>query len=202
MKAELVFKNITKLQTPVGFFSVSCEDTLIPFSVERNSFDLPSEVYDGNKVIGTIHTDTNYCIVIDSRKLEIGKEYIVKFFANEDCKWDRCDSDEHTTCFDTIIGEWAVGIGAYDPNDLKKEEQAWDYSERMGFLKQKFVQEPPTYDETTFIEYTVANLKTYDGYRFKVFGYSSDRIYFEVAWIKIDEYPEIEYEGALGYWLC
>ncbi len=58
------------------------------------------------------------------------------------------------------------------------------------------------YDETYFVLHTLETLETNDGYRFKLYDSSIDKIYFEVAWIKIGEYPSIDYEGALGLWLC
>ena len=203
MAEELIFENIIKLQTPVGYFSVISGDEMITFSVKRNGIDWPSGVTDdeGN-MIGEIHTDTNYCIVIDADKLQTGKTYIVKFVASTGCKWEFCDSDEHTTCYDSIIDSWAVGIGALDPNDQEKEDQAWKYSKTKGFLQKNFIQEQPSYDESNFVQYTVEVLDTYDGYRFKLFDHSLNRIIFEVAWVKIDKFPSIEYEGALGLWLC
>lgn len=203
MTEEYLYTGIIKLDTPVGYFCITLDDEKIPFSVKRNGFNLPYEVTDeGNSVIGKIQTDTNYCIVIDTKRLQIGKEYTVHFCSEYDNKWERCDSDEHTTCFNTVINNWVVGIGAYDPNDQEKEDQSWRYSEKMGYLKQNYVMEPPTYDEANFRAYSVDVLDSFDGYKFKLFDYSSDKVFFEVAWIKVEEYPTIEYEGALGLWLC
>lgn len=200
MSEEYIYQDITELKTPVGSFRVFSNEDNIPFSVEKNGFDLPSGIYDeNNNVIGTIHTETNYSIVIPASRLELGKEYTISF---DKGNWEYCDSDEHTICFNTVIDEWAVGIGAYDPNDQEKDRQAWEYSEQMGFLKQNFIQEPPEYDETDFIRYTTEALDECNGFKFKLFDYTADKIYFDVAWIKIEEYPTIEYEGALGFWLC
>ena len=41
-----------------------------------------------------------------------------------------------------------------------------------------------------------------NGYSFKLFDYTVDVVCFEVAWIRIDMFSAIEYEGALGLWLC
>ena len=97
MEKEWIYRNIDKLKTPVGWFSVYSGDKKIPFSVVRNGFDVPSEVVDDDgNVLGTIHTDTNYAIVLETRDLELGKEYVVRFSAG---KWAYCNSDDRTTCF-------------------------------------------------------------------------------------------------------
>ena len=194
------YQEITELTTPVGTFRVFSDEEKIPFSVNKNYFDIPYSVYDkNNNVIGTIHTETNFTIEISTSQLRIGKEYTISF---DNGKWEYCESDEHTTCFNTVIDNWAVGIGAYDPNDQEKDNQAWNYSEKMGFLKQKYVMEPPEYNETNFTRHSVYSLDDCNGYKFKLYDYSQDKVTFEVAWVKIEEFPAIEYEGALGFWLC
>lgn len=199
---DLIFENIVKLQTPVGFFNVMSGNDIIPFFVKRNGLDFPLELMDeNNNVIGIISTETNYCMMIDVNRLQIGEDYTVRFFADTDCKWEHCDSDDYTTCYNTIIDEWVVGIGAFDPNSQEKDDQAWEYSEKMGFLKENFLQNTPAFDETNFVQYIVEALDTRDGFRFRIFDYSREKIYFEVAWIKIEEYPSINYEDALGLWL-
>lgn len=201
MDKEYVYRDIIELQTPVGSYIVFSETgERLLFSVIRNTMDWPYEVADHNgNEIAKLHTDTNYCIVIDSKKLDIGKVYKVAFTSGN---WEYCDSDEHTTCYDAVIGDWVVGIGAYDPNDQEKEEQAFAYSKQMGYFERKFIQTPPEYDESKFIKYTVEVLDEYNGYSFRIFDHSFESIAFEVAWIKIEELPAIEYEGALGLWLC
>ena len=201
MDKEYVYRDIIELQTPVGSYIIFSETgERIPFSVIRNTMDWPYEVADDNgNEIAKLHTDTNYCIVIDSKNLDIGKVYKVLFtFGN----WEYCDSDEHTTCYDAVIDDWVLGIGAYDPNDQEKEDQSFAYSKQMGYLEHKFIQAPPEYDESKFIKYTVDVLDEYNGYSFRIFDHSFESIAFEVAWIKIEEFPAIEYEGALGLWLC
>lgn len=200
MEKEYIYKHILELITPVGFFAVYDGDRKIPFSVVRNGMDVPYEVHDNDKnIIGTIHTDTNYQIVLETKDLQIGREFIIKFSHGE---WGYCDSDEHTTCYCTTVGDWVIGIGAYDPNDCWKEEQTWEYSRRQGFWESGVCQAPPTYDESQFEKYTVEELDDFSGYKFRLFDYKSDRTRFEVAWLQVKDYPIIEYEGALGLWLC
>ena len=199
MEKEYIYKNICELTTPVGFFAVYDGDKRIPFSVARNIIDAHYEVYDKNSVVGTIHTETNYQIVIESKGLQIGKEYIVKFSSGN---WAYCDSDEHTTCFSAVIGDWIIGIGAFDPNDYWKDEQMWEYSKTQGFWERGFCQAPPTYDESRFEKYTVEELDDLRGYKFRLFDFNSEYVWFEVAWLQVKDYPSIEYEGALGLWLC
>ena len=200
MEKEYIYKHIRELSTPAGIVAVYDGDKKMPFSVVRNCMDIPYEIYgDGGEKIGTIHTETNYQIIIESKKLQIGKEYIIKFSRG---KWEYCDSDEHTTCYCTTIGDWVIGIGAYDPCDYWKDEQVWKYSKQQGFLERGFCQEPPIYDERVFEKYTVEELDDLSGYKFKLFDYKSDSIRFEVAWLQVKDYPIIEYESSLGLWLC
>lgn len=200
MVKEFVFENLMELETPVGFFAVFDGDQKIPFSVEKNCMSIPAEVRDKEeKLIGTIQSNTNYDIVIAASKLEIGKEYIICF---SDGVWNYCSSDEHTTCYFTVIDNWAIGIGAYDPNDQSKDDQTWEYSEKKGYLKQRFLQPPPYYDESEFRRYTVEPLDDSRGYKFKIFDREFDYVWFEVAWIEINEFPIDKYESALGLWLC
>lgn len=200
MKKEYVYTNIRELITPKGFFAVYDDDKKIPFSVLRNSMDMPCKVYGNHdEVVGTIHTETNYQIVIESKKLQIDKEYIIKFSCG---KWEYCDSDEHTTCYCTTVNDWVIGIGTFDPCECWKEEQVWKYSKEKSVLERSFCQAPFSYDERCFEIYTVEALDDYSGYKFKLFDYKSEFIYFEVAWLQAKDYPIIEYENALGLWLC
>lgn len=198
---EYVYRDITELQTPVGSYIVFSETgKRLPFSVIKNHMDSPYEVFGDNSTeITILHTDTNYCIVVDSKYLDMGKNYKILFTSG---KWEYCDSDEHTTCYDAIINGWVVGIGAYDPNNQEKEDQDFEYSKQMGYLERKFIQAPPEYDESKFVKYTVEVLDEYNGYCFHIFDHLFESVIFEVAWIKIKELPAIEYEGALGLWLC
>lgn len=201
MEENIIFKDIDKLCTPVGEYAVVSESgEHIIFSVRKYYFDFPYEVGDDPEhVIGSIQTDTNYCIEISVDKLQVGTKYKV-FFSKG--RWEFNDSDEHTICYSAVIDDWVVGIGAYDPNDEEKEDQRWAYSKEMGYLEQHLIQAPPNYDESKFREYSVEVLDELNGFEFVLYDKSRDKVRFEVAWIKVEEYPTIEYEGAIGLWLC
>lgn len=173
MERNCVFTNIDKLITPVGFFRVySDSGEIIPFSVEKNLFDHPAEVYDdSDRVIGTISTETNYCIVIDTASLEIGKNYRIEFSAG---KWTFCGSDEGTVCYASVIGDYAVGIGGDDP------------TENRG---------------SRFEDYNVFPIDGLNGFGFSIFNDSKESIIFPVAWVLIDQFPAVEYEAGLDFWL-
>lgn len=184
--------------TPVGVFNVFSEDgAKLPFSVTKNPLDWPYEVRDEKDVITDhLHTETNYCIIIDASNLKIGVKYRIAFSSGE---WNYSDADEHTCCYDTVIGNWVVGIGAYDPNDDEKLDQACEYSEQMGL--KSVIMLPQVYDESRFFKYTTDPLDEQNGFSFKLFDYSSSKISFGIAWMKIEKYPAIIYEDAISLWL-
>ena len=200
MKEDIIYKDIDKLCTPVGEFVVVSEcGERIRFSVRKNYFDIPYEISENSEhATGIIQTDTNYCILIDSDKLQVGINYKVFFSAGQ---WEFNDSDEHTNCYSTVIDDWVVGIGAYDPNDEEKEDQMWAYSKKMGYLDQNFVKAPQRFDESKFRGYSVEALDELNGFEFVLYDKSKEQVYFEVAWIKIEKYKTIEYESAIGLWL-
>ncbi len=200
MEKKYIYKNIMELITPVGFFAVYDGTLKIPFSVVRNTMDVPCKVYDdGGEVVGTIHSENNYQIIIESKTLQIGKEYIIRFSYGQ---WEYCDSDEHTVCYCTTVDNQVVGIGAYDPCDEQKDEQMWEYSEQKGFLDRNSWQQPPSYDESRFEKYTVEALADLRGFWFKLFDYKAEHILFEVVWLQVAEFPVREYKSAMGLWLC
>ena len=102
---KYIYTDITELVCPIGKFSVNYENTKIPFSVRKNSYNVP--YYD-------ITTETNYAIDIDTNLLEINKQYNIVF--SEGGLHFR-GSDEYTESITTTIENWSVGIGSYDIND-------------------------------------------------------------------------------------
>ena len=183
---EYIFRDIEELTTPVGNFSVYCVDKKIPFSVIRNNFDIP--YYE-------INISNTYYILINTSVLEIGSVYKVVFSCGE---WEFEDSDEHTTCYCSVIENWAVGIGAYDPNDDEETAQIFQYSKLNGFHNLK---QPDKYDESKFISHIIETLPEQNGYSFRLIDKSWEYIKFPVAWIKIKEYSAETYRRALGFWL-
>ena len=200
MAKEYIYENITELITPVGFFAVYDGNLKIPFSVVRNTMDVPCDVYDDSgEVVGTIHSENNLQIIIESKDLQIGKEYIIEFSHGQ---WEYCDSDEHTVCYCTTVNNWVVGIGAYDPCDEQKDEQMWEYSEQKGILDRNSWQKPPSYDESRFEKYTIEALDDFRGFRVRLVDYKAEYILIQVAWLQVAEFPVREYESAMGLWLC
>lgn len=129
----------------------------------------------------------------------MGKEYIIEFNTEKNCLWTFCDADDQSVVYDTIINEWVIGIGGYDPNEYEKWEQKWKYSEKMGSSSCRRI---PEYDETKFIWYTIEPLDTWNGFRFKLYDCSQKNIKFYMAWVKIEEFLVYEYDGAVGLWLA
>lgn len=194
------FQNTQELGTPVGSFSVFCGEKRMPFSVTMSKSSIPVEVIDSDGVfVGLISPDSICEVLIDAQDLEGGKEYVIMFSSG---KWDYCDSDEHTTCYCTHIGDWIVGIGAYDPNDEEKEDQARRYSGEQGYLQRGALQDPPFFDEKSFKKYTVEALSDLQGYKFKVYDKDFDYVRFDVAWVRVKDFPVDAYTEALGIWLC
>jgi len=190
---DYIYENITLLKTPVGYFYVTDGQKHIPFSVRKNGFDVPYEVYDIKKN-GTyeFNTETNYDLVIDLRELRMGITYRIGFSGG---KLHFGGSDEHTESLVTTIGKWSVGLGAFDPNDDEKTEQAIKYTGRG----KSHIQDPPFFDETKFIRYDVSS--TSDGFDFRLLDRSCPYIVFTAAWIENTVYDKDIYEDAIDFWL-
>ena len=56
MSEEWIYEHITRLHTPVGYYTVTDGEKEIPFSVEKNGFDLPYHIYDEAENICIIQT--------------------------------------------------------------------------------------------------------------------------------------------------
>lgn len=108
---KYIFKDIKALKTPVGEFAVYSGNRKISFSVIKNNFDIPYEIYENQNVTGEINISDTYHIIIDTSLLETGSLYSVVFSSG---KWEFCTSDENTYCYCTVIDNWCVGIGIYD----------------------------------------------------------------------------------------
>lgn len=79
-------------------------------------------------------------------------------------------------------------------------KQAYDYSEKKGVLKYKFIEMPPKYDESKFIGYDVEMMDDCSGFQFHMITNHFSEITFTVAWIKSEPGYEDEYEGAVQFW--
>ena len=145
---ELICQNITELETPVGYFFVSDGNVNVPFSIRKNSFNVPYQIYaDNQQVIDELNTETNYDLVIDVNNLKTELYYTIGFSRGT---FSYGGADEHTESIVTTIDNWSLGIGAYNPNDEEEIEQStiWHITE---------------FDETKFVRYTVSLATIPDG---------------------------------------
>ena len=196
MKKSGKYNDINSFITPVGEFVVQSETgEFIDFSVKRyadeREVDIGEDMY-------TIHTDNHYILKINIDNLQIGTKYKIYF---SEGKWEYCDGDEHTVCYSTVIDDWVVGIGAFDPTDEEKIDQAWAYSKENGWLDKHMMLYPPHFDESKFKAYSVSGLEELNGFEFVVYDKSRDTVVFGVAWVKKEDYPLAAYNYALGLWL-
>ena len=186
------------LKTPCGDILVVDEnDKKIPFYLKKNTFDCPYEFENAAGKTETINTETNYSLVIDVASLKYKTIYRI-YMPNT--KLDFGDSDERTECVSGCSNGYCIAIGAHLPNDDEKMEQAYDYSEKMGFLKQRFIQDPPSFDESKFTKYDAEMLDDKSGFSFRLIDDKCSEIVFEVAWIEAQKGEEIHYEGAVQFW--
>ena len=151
---KYIYTDITELVCPIGKFSISYENTKIPFSVRKNSYDVP--YYD-------ITTDTNYALDIDTNLLEINKQYNIVF--SEGGLHFR-GSDEHTESLTNTIGKWSVGIGSYDINDKcyytnepHKGYDVWKNENGYGF---SFILLDRSVEKITFLVAWIENVAEKD----------------------------------------
>lgn len=198
--SEYIFENILQLDTPVGYFSVNHGRLKIPFSVKKNSYNVPYNIYDmkNEHILDTVQIETNYAIVIDVNEMKVGSLYSISF-SNGQLKF--CDSDEHTEAFTTTINNWSIGIGSYNPNDDEEYDQAEEYSKKLGTYAKGTIVEPPFYDESKLRKYRVWFSERANGFKFKLLDKSIEKIVFPVAWMKNDELESFYYEDALSFWL-
>lgn len=196
--SDYLFHNITELKSPIGTFSVMYKEQKVPFSVAKNSFDIPYDVYEDEKIVKTFTTETNYSLEIDVCNLKIGEVYKLSFSAGI---LEFCDSDERTVALATTEDGWTVGVGMYNPNDDGELEQAIEYSKEKGYYAQKVIIEPPQYDESRLKGYSIWQSDDKSGFTFKLLDDTVKTIYFSVAWIKCEVDSEDDCEGAIGFWL-
>lgn len=191
-------KNLKKLVTPCGVITiVDKNNNCIPFAVQKNPFDCPYSFKNAQGQTVTLHTDTNYKIVIKTSDLqkEVTHQIVLK-----GAQLRYGDSDEHTECISGCSNGYCIAIGTWLPNDDEKLWQAEDYSERMGFLKRNSIIELPQYDTSKFKEYDVEMSDDCSGYTFYLIDDTISEIFFSVAWIKSNGVDELEYESAVQFW--
>ena len=146
---EYIYTDIIEISCPVGTFSVCHNNTKIPFSARKNSYNVP--YYD-------ITTETNYALDIDTDLLETNKQYNIVF--SEGGLHFR-GSDEHTESLTNTIGNWSVGIGSFDMNDSflndepHKGYDVWQSKDNLGF---SFILLDRSIEKITFLVAWIENL--------------------------------------------
>lgn len=200
MKEDLIFSNLTELKTPVGIITVECLGERIHFDVVSGIFSSSYGIYaaDNKTLVDRIFTDANYQICIAISDLKVGMNYTLKFHGGT---LHYNAGDEHTISLTGTFGEYSLGLGAYDPNDDEKVEQAYAYSKEKGYLERKFIMEPPQYDTDNFVQYSLKVLESMSGYYFKLLDRSFEYIYFPVAWIFVHTFDADTYESAIDFWI-
>ena len=191
-------ENLKELVTPCGVITiVDKNNNGIPFTVRKNLFDCPYSFKNTQGETVTLHTDTNYEIVIKTSDLEKGVMHQIRLKGTQLVYGD---SDEHTECISGCSNGYCIAIGTWLPNDDEKLQQAEEYSEKMGFLKYNSIIEPPQYDTSRFKEYDVEMSDDCLGYSFYLIDDTISEIFFSVAWIKSNGVDDLEYESAVQYW--
>lgn len=193
-RLKVLYRDILRLETPVGHFSIQSPNGPVHFNVIESIFDIPYEVKDRNgNSLGIIDTPTKYEIVLESDTLALDTEYSIRF---SNGSWGYADSDEFQDSAEATINGWVIGIGAIDPNRKEKEHQAQRYADSIGQHMW-----PAQFDESRFERYSVDMADDYNGYLFKLYDKQVEHIGFFVAWVKIEGYKPIEYRRALGNWI-
>lgn len=191
-------KQIDILETPCGTVFIMDEDgTRIPFSLRKNTFNCDYDFESATGVNKIINTDTNYDIVVSSSLLQLRKEYRIVL---EGIVLEYGSSDERTVCVSGKANGYCIALGAYLPNDDERMDQAYAYSEKMGFLANRVIQDPPKFDESKFVQYDADMLDDYSGFRFHLIDYTREEIVFPIAWIKSEPEDELHYQCAAEFW--
>ena len=140
---QYIYKNIYELSCPIGNFSVCHGEEKVPFSIRKNSYNVP--YYD-------VTTETNYALDIDTNLLNLRKQYNIVF---SEGGLHFCGSDEHTESLTNTIDKWSVGIGSFDMNDdyfnqdkPHKGYDVWRSEDNLGF---SFVLLDRTIETITFL---------------------------------------------------
>ncbi len=190
---EYIFKDIKRLETPVGYFSITDGKKEMPFSVKENAYSV--NIYGENdEVLREVIADTCYAVEIKTSDYEIGKIYKYSFSEQlVEVDWD----DAQYSRYDTIKN-YVVGIGMFNPNEWDELDQCYEYSNKMGIKNE--ILEPPSYNEKIFKKYSMRYSDDKKGFYFKLLDRSSDKIYFEASWIKIGEFSKDDCETAIIMW--
>lgn len=191
-----IYRNINSLSTPCGEITITDEvEKRCVFSVKQNPYHPDCHLFCGTEDEEILNTDTNYLLCIQTSDLVLG--HIYKICLTGD-KLHFGGSDEHTEAVSGTFNGYSIAIGAYDPNDDEKLDQACKYSHRQGF--HNMIVPPPQYDESRFVQYDVQMLEDYSGFSFRLLENTIQEIKFPAAWVK-NKYENLpDYEAAVELW--
>lgn len=193
-----IHRHIDSLPTPCGEITVTDgTGSRIRFSVKANPFRPDYHLFYGTEKEEAINTDTNYLICIQS--CDLIKSHVYKICLTGS-QLQYGDSDEHTEAVSGTSSGYSIAIGACDPNDDEKMKQAYEHSEKHGFLAHNIIVSPSRYDESQFVQYDVEMLTDHSGFSFHLIESSIEEISFPVAWIKNRYKNLLDYEAAVEFW--
>ena len=194
-----VYSDVDVLHTPCG--DIVIEDSngrRIPFSVKKNPI-YEAYRFTENDYEFCIPTRTDYEIFAPSDRFRLHEKYKIFFTGG---RLRSGPGDDHLTSLIGTYGDYAIGLGSYDPNSNEKLGQTCDYCKEMGYSEQHIVVHPPEYDESEFKEFTTDYLDDYTGFSFQLFDYSFDKVFFYAAWVENTLFDnKAVYEEAVDFWV-
>ena len=173
-----LYTAITEFRLPTGDITITnSKGEPVPFSVRRSYGHFQHRVMDAEetRIIQYLDSDDDYVITLDCCDLVIGEEYSLRFSGN--LEYSHGTADEHCSSFCGISGDYAVALGTDDFND-----DVWIDGGELYF-------------------YEVEESRAVNGYKFRLLEKARDKIFFRVAWLKADTYPD-EALYAVLYWTC
>ena len=191
-----IYRHIDFLSTPCGEITVTDEDgKRCVFSVKQNPYRPDWHLFCGTDGEEILNTDTNYLLCIQASDLVLGRTYKICLTGDP---LHFGDSDEHTEAVSGTFNGYSIAIGAYDPNDDEKLDQASRYSKKQGF--HGVIVSLSQYDESRFVQYDVEMLENYSGFSFRLLENSVQEIKFPIAWVKNKHRNLPDYEAAVELW--
>lgn len=172
--------DLTALETPAGTITVDWAGKHIPFSVGPNPYSPPCEgMTPADNVVIYIHT------------IRLPNEEVRLRFSG--CRLTPDAGDDGTLAVTGIADGWAVGLGAFDPNDRAKMEQCLARGQREG----EFI-----YDARNFREYTVDVSPEGDGFTFRLLtDRRGDILCFKAAWLPLGDRSAADCTAAVDFWV-
>ncbi len=172
--------DLTALETPAGTITVEWAGKRIPFSVGPNPYSLP---YNGMTPIG------NVAIYIHTIRLP-DEDVRIRFDGG---RLTPDVGDDGTLAVTGVANGWAVGLGAFDPNERAKMAQCLE----RGQVEGGFV-----YDARDFRDYTVDVSPEGDGFTFRLLtDRRGDIICFKAAWLPLGDRPAADCTAAVDFWV-